>query len=83
MEAVMEKPTVPTKTVDVQEAKTRWEELLSWLFEGTEIILAQDNQPLARLTPVASSTTPRVAGLHAGTVWMSDDFCEPLAGQRH
>jgi hypothetical protein len=31
-----------------------------------------------RLTPVEIFPQPRVAGLHAGMVWMSDDFDELL-----
>ena len=78
MEVKMEHTTGLTKMVDVQEAKLRWDELLAMLSEGTEIILAQDTQPLARLTPIASPTSPRIAGLHAGSAWMSDDFNTPL-----
>jgi antitoxin (DNA-binding transcriptional repressor) of toxin-antitoxin stability system len=74
----MGEPAVLTKVIDVHEAQIRLEELLAMLFEGTEIILAQNNKPLARLTPVASPTMPRIAGLHAGAVWMSEDFSEPL-----
>jgi len=74
----MGEPAVLTKMIDVHEAQIRLEELLAMLLEGTEIILARNNKPLARLTPVASPTMPRIAGLHAGAVWMSEDFCEPL-----
>jgi len=31
-----------------------------------------------RTIPVASDTMPRVAGLHSGAIWASDDFDEPL-----
>ncbi len=74
----MGEPTVLTKMIDVHEAQLHLEELLAMLFEGTEIILAQNNRPLARLTRIASPTMPRIAGLHAGAVWMSKDFSEPL-----
>ena len=66
------------KTVDVQEAKTNLEELLFKTFEGSEIILTQDDVPLARLVPIASPMTPRIAGLHSGATWTSEDFDEPL-----
>jgi len=66
------------KTIEVQEAKTSLEELLSETFEGAEIILAQDNVPIARLVPIASPMTPRIAGLHAAAIWTSEDFDEPL-----
>ena len=28
--------------------------------------------------PIQSPPLKRIAGLHEGMVWMSDDFCEPL-----
>ena len=66
------------ETFDVSEVHTRFVELLSLVREGTEVILAQDNKPLARLVPFTSPTKPRVAGLHKGAIWTSDDFDEPL-----
>ena len=62
-----------TKTVDVYEAQTHWRELLSLVVTGTEIILTEGNTPAARLVSTALPTAPRVAGLHAGAIWMSDD----------
>ena len=69
---------MPTKTVDVDEAQTHLAELLTLVAAGTEVILTSNNTPLARLVPVATSTTPRVADLHKGAIWISDDFDEPL-----
>jgi hypothetical protein len=31
-----------------------------------------------RLVPIASPTTPHIAGLHTEAIWTSDDFDEPL-----
>lgn len=69
---------MPTKTVDVREAQTRLAELLSLVAAGTEVILADGATPLARLIPLNQPTTPRVAGLSAGSIWTSDDFDDPL-----
>lgn len=69
---------MPTKTVDVHEAQIRLMELLSLVLAGTEVILTEGNMPLARLVPIAAPTAPRVAGLHPGAIWTSDDFDEPL-----
>ncbi len=70
---------MPTKTVEVQQTQTYLKELLSLVVKGTEIILTQGSTPIARLTPIAASPTgSRVAGLHLGAIWMSDDFDEPL-----
>jgi antitoxin (DNA-binding transcriptional repressor) of toxin-antitoxin stability system len=67
-----------TKTVDVHEAQTHLVELLSLVAAGTEIILIKDSIPLARIMPMVGATTPRVADLHPGAIWTSEDFDEPL-----
>ena len=65
-----------TKTVEVSEAQLA--ELLSQVASGTEIILTEDDKPLARLVPIVLSDVPRVAGLHSGAITTGDDFDEPL-----
>ena len=67
-----------TKTVDVHEAQTHLVELLSLVSAGTEIILTAGNTPLARIVPMVGALTPRVAGLHPGAIWTSEDFDELL-----
>jgi prevent-host-death family protein len=67
-----------TKTVDVREAQINLQDLLSLVREGTEIVLTEGATPLARVVPLAFTTTTRVAGLHAGAIWTSEDFDEPL-----
>ena len=74
----MKETTTLIKTIDVQENEPRWNELLSWVLAGTEIIFAKGSKPLARLLPIASSTWPRQPGLHAGAIGMSPDFDQPL-----
>jgi antitoxin (DNA-binding transcriptional repressor) of toxin-antitoxin stability system len=66
------------KTVDVQETQTSLQELLSLVREGTEIVLTEGATPLARLVPLVVSPVQRVAGLHTGAIWTSEDFDEPL-----
>lgn len=66
------------KTVDVFEVQNDLAGILSLIAEGTEIILTSNDKPVARLVPIAASETPRVAGLHEGKIWTSDDFAEPL-----
>lgn len=67
-----------TKTVDVREAQISLQELLALVRGGTEIVFTEGTTPLARLVPLASPNTPRMAGLHAGAIWTSDDFDGPL-----
>jgi prevent-host-death family protein len=68
-----------TKTVDVHEAQTHLAELLALVTAGTEIILTEGSTPRARIVSVPAATTPRVAGLHPGAIWTSEDFDEPLS----
>jgi prevent-host-death family protein len=67
-----------TKTVDIHEAQLHLVELLSLVTTGTEIILTEGSTPLARIVPIADAPMPRVAGLHPGAIWTSEDFDEPL-----
>ena len=67
-----------TKTIDVHEAQTHLVALLSLVTAGTEIILTEGSTPLARIVPMAGAPIPRVAGLHPGAIWTSEDFDEPL-----
>ena len=66
-----------TKTIDITEARSRLPELLELVIAGTEVIIMADDQPLARLSPVAERQK-RIAGLNAGAAWISDDFDAPL-----
>jgi prevent-host-death family protein len=63
-----------TRTIDVKKKPPNLKGLLSLVADGTEVLLTEDNTPIARLVPIAK----RVAGLHAGAVWTSEDFDEPL-----
>jgi len=75
------------KQIDVQEQQTTVEELLALVQAGGEIILMRGDTPVARMTSVESSVTvndpktdksERIPGLHAGMIWVSDDFNDPL-----
>jgi prevent-host-death family protein len=70
-----------TLTVELQEAGTRLPELVQAATSGTEVVLTQSGQPVARLAAVPKPPVgPRIPGLHAGEpgFWMSDDFDAPL-----
>jgi len=71
-------PTPVTKTIDVQQAQPGWKELLPWIMEGTEIVFAEGDRPLARLLPLTSGSSPRQPGLHKGAIQVSADFDDPL-----
>lgn len=59
-----------TRTVDITKEKPALEELLSLARGGTEVILTEDDHPVARLVPLR----PRIAGLNAGSISVADDF---------
>lgn len=63
-----------TETVDVREAQNNLRTLLERVNAGVQIILSENEKPIARLLPVSE----RIAGLHAGSIWASNDFDEPL-----
>ncbi len=70
-----------TKTVSINEAQTQLAGLLASARDnGDEIIIEENGEPLAKLTPIEKpqNQKPRVAGLGKGTMWMSEDFDEEL-----
>ncbi len=65
-------------TIDIHEAQTRWQEMLGLVLAGNEVLVTQAQKPVMRLVPIKSEAKPRIAGLHAGMGWVSDDFDAPL-----
>lgn len=78
-------------TVDVLDAANQWPKLLALAKAGNEVILAEGGRPVARLTAMETTANleepaptkriaglGRVAGLHEGACWISDDFDDPL-----
>lgn len=63
-----------TKTYDISKSYQTLSELMAMINEGLEIILKKGDVPIARLLPIRQ----RIAGLHPGSIWISDDFDEPL-----
>ncbi len=66
------------ETVDVRDLSRRLSELLTVIANGNEVMLVQDEKPVARLLPPDEETAERIPGLHRGEMWMSDDFDAPL-----
>ena len=65
------------KQIDLQE--TNLKELIALVQQGAEILLTEGDTPVARLLPVAeTSKKERVLGMHPGSIWVSDDFDDPL-----
>ena len=62
-----------TTIIDVQQLQPQMRDLISLAAAGTEVLLVDGKQPLARIVPMA-----RVPGLHPGEMVASEDFDEPL-----
>lgn len=66
-------------TVSIQEAEAKLSELINKLKPGDEVVITKNNQPIARLLPVAAPQVQRKLGTLKGTVtYMAPDFDEPL-----
>ena len=67
-------------TITVEEAQSRLKELLEKLAPGEEIILTENQQPVARLVRERPARPPRPApGLGKGSIiYLAPDFDEPL-----
>ena len=69
-----------TMTIDVTELPGRLKELLLMVETGTEVLL-RDGEATAKLATAKRTRLPhepRIPNLHAGEVYMSPDFHDPL-----
>lgn len=67
--------TISITQLDTTQAKSNLSQLLHLAIKGEKVIIAQDNQPVAKISPIKK---PLKRGSAKGKVWMSDDFDEPL-----
>ena len=67
-----------TKMIEINDPQEKWADLIAEAQTGTEVVLANGGRPLARLVPIEENTGERIAGLHLGQAWMSEDFDAPL-----
>jgi prevent-host-death family protein len=65
--------------ISVTEASENLAQFIDAALTGEEIVIIKDNLPVVKLTPVKRSVKRnRQPGSAEGSVWMSDDFDEPL-----
>lgn len=61
--------------VDIELARRDLNGLIELVSAGGEVLIADGDTPVARLTGIAvAEQTQRVAGLHPDAAWTSDDF---------
>ena len=66
------------KTVTLDDAAARLPELVTRASEGEQIVIAQNEHPLAKLVPFVEVEGDRIFGQARGRVHASEDFAEPL-----
>lgn len=68
-------------TVTIEEAKNTLSELIHHLNPGEEVVITENDQPVARLVPAAPPCEPRKVprlGTLRGTVVSMEQFDDPL-----
>lgn len=65
---------MPTHVVNTHEAKSRLSELIRAAEQGTEVIVARNGQPVAKIVPWEPASQVRVAGAWSGQVDYGDDI---------
>ena len=66
------------QTINIQEAKTRFSQLVDAASGGAEIVIAKAGRPAARLAPLERKKAARRFGGMKGKVRIADDFDAPL-----
>lgn len=70
------------KTVTIEEAQMQLRDLLTLIAQGKEVVIANGNEPVAKLIPLSQSNVvnsqARIFGEYRGQIWVSDDFDTPL-----
>lgn len=64
--------------VSVEEAKANLPELIEAVVSGEEVLIAKDDQPMAKLVSAESSQNRRQFGGAKGLITIHEDFDEPL-----
>jgi prevent-host-death family protein len=68
-------------TVTIEDARKNLTELIHWLTPGAEVVITENNQPVARLVPAASQPEARKVpqlGTLRGTVLSMEHFDDPI-----
>jgi len=64
--------------VDIHEANAHFLELMERVANGEEVIIEQNELPVARISPLPATGRPRQFGSAKGLIHIADDFNEPL-----
>jgi antitoxin (DNA-binding transcriptional repressor) of toxin-antitoxin stability system len=74
--------TMFAKQISVQKSEANWDEVLTLVHDGAEVLIMQGDATLAKIVSVEETAKPilkeRILGAHPGAMTMSGDFDEPL-----
>lgn len=65
-------------TINVYAAKTQLSRLLDQVEKGDEVIITRSGRPIAKLTSIKRSQSPRKLGALKGRIRIGRDFDAPL-----
>jgi prevent-host-death family protein len=65
-------------TVTLQEAQAKLADLIQSLMPGDEIVITENNQPVARLVPVTVQPQRKLGTMKGTVTYMAPDFDAPL-----
>ncbi len=67
------------KTVKLNDPNLELSKVLAITREGNEVVIEDEDKPIARVIPFLEESKPRIPGLHRDMIWIRDDFDEPLS----
>ncbi len=64
-----------TTSIEIRDLSEHFEDLLAQARAGGEVVVTEDGTPRALLLPLPSTlSSPRIAGLHVGSIQAAADF---------
>ncbi len=70
-----------TVTVNIEEAKTNFSQLIQRVIAGEEILIAQSGEPVARIVLFSLRPIGRLSGTAQGKLVIGPDFDAPLPNE--
>jgi prevent-host-death family protein len=69
-----------TKSLSISDVQQKLPGLLALADDGDEIIIEENGEPVATVSPIRKTEKPtkRTSGLGKDTIWISDDFDDEL-----
>lgn len=65
-------------SIDINQAKQNFPELIEKIVSNGEVIITKDGQPFVKIVPLKKAKKERKFGTAKGLIKMSDDFDQPL-----